>query len=182
MLQTPFHFEPGLSPEDYQTLGTLSLRWSHIDHVIGNCLRVMLRLTEEEAIAIVFPMSLDQRLQKLNELAPLNELNDEAKAALRELAKVMQAIRYVRNSVIHAIVIADDEGGHKFHLRSKQRTLTKEQIFSTDELTNYAAHVVYSLRYALGLKDIPGARHAMPDRPQVPEFLLENFQELRAPR
>jgi hypothetical protein len=59
-----------------------------------------------------------------------------------------------------------------FHLRSKKRTLTKAQIFSAEELTNYAAHAVYSLRYALGSKELsPGERYALPDRPEIPEFL-----------
>jgi hypothetical protein len=172
MLETPFNFEPGLTPEDYQKLGQLSLRWSHTEHVIGNCLKTMLRLTEDEAIAIVFPLSLEQRLSRMRELAKLAPLNAEAAPALVELLYIMPGIQYVRNNVAHAVVIMDpDEKDHRFHLRSKQRSLTKAQIFDTEEITNYAAHVAYSLRFALGVKDNPGARHALPDRPEIPEFL-----------
>jgi hypothetical protein len=171
MLQSPFLFESELSAEDYQTLGRLSLKWSHFEHVIGNCLRVMMRLNEDEAIVVVFPMSLDQRFRHLKELAKLNTLNAEATAALNALTGIIKGIQYVRNGVVHAIAIPDPREGHVFHLRSKQRTLTKAQIFSTEELTNYAAHAAYALRCALGVKDTPDARHTLPERPAIPEFI-----------
>jgi hypothetical protein len=49
MIPSPFWFEGKLTPEDYQKLGKLSLRWSHIDHLIANCLKKLLRLTDDEA-------------------------------------------------------------------------------------------------------------------------------------
>jgi hypothetical protein len=85
----------------------------------------------------------------------------------------MKGIQFVRNNVIHAIVLDDLDEGHVFHLRSKRRSLTKAEIFSAEELTNYAAHAAISLRYALGLKDVPGARRPLPDRPDIPKFLRE---------
>lgn len=173
MLQTPYLFEPNLSPEDYQRLGVLSLRWSHTEHVIGNCLKTMLRLTEQEAIVMVFPLGLEQRLGRMKDLAAISDLNAEAQVALNELLLIMKGIQFVRNNVVHAIVVDDAKDGHVFHLRSKQRALTKAQIFSAEELTNYAAHAAYSLRFALGLKGDVGQRHPLPDRPEIPEFLRE---------
>lgn len=172
MLDTPFRFETELSPEDYQKIGVLALRWSHIDHILGNCLKVMLRQTDEEAVHTVFSLSTSQRLNQMKKLSKLNLLNSDAQLALDELQAVMKGIQYVRNSVVHAIVIDDVNEGHAFHLRSKQRTLTKAQVFATEELTNYAAHAVLSLRYALGLKGLdPSTRLPLPGRPVIPTFL-----------
>jgi hypothetical protein len=56
MIPSPFWFEDKLTSEDYQTLGKLSLRWSHIDHSIANSLKRMLNLTDDEARVMVFPL------------------------------------------------------------------------------------------------------------------------------
>lgn len=176
VILSPYRFEPDLSPEEYQKIGQLSLRWSHIEHVIGNCLKTMLRLTDEEAIVVVFPLSLDQRLQRMNRLAEINQYTDKAIAALDELTEIMKGIQYVRNNVIHAILLEDENEGHVFHLRSKDRSLTKVEIFSSEELTNYAAHLTLTLRYALGLKGLIIREYASPDRPEIPAFLRELIQ------
>ena len=136
----------------------------------------MLRLSEEEAVIIVFPMSLDQRLNRMRELAEINTLKHNAKAALDELCVIMKGIQFVRNNVIHAIVAEDDKDGHVFHLRSKMRSLTKAEVFSVEELTNYAGHVVLALRYALGFKDDHGHNYTTPDRPEIPTFLQSVIQ------
>ena len=119
MLDTPFRFEEELTSEEFQKLGQLSLRWSHTEHIIGNCLKVMLRLTDEEAVAMVFPLPLERRLNKIKELSELTPLNADAQAACDELQIVMRAVQYVRNSVLHAIMIDHPEHGQMFHLRSK---------------------------------------------------------------
>lgn len=173
MLDTPFRFEEELTSEEFQKLGQLSLRWSHTEHIIGNCLKVMLRLTDEEAVAMIFPLPVERRLDKIKELSALTPLNSDAQAAFDELRDVMRGIQYVRNNVIHAIVINHPDHGQLFHLRSKGRSLRKAQIFSCEELTNYAAHAALSLRYALGLKGSPGERFPLPDRPEIPEVLRE---------
>jgi len=129
MIDTPFRFESELSPEDYQKIGVLSLRWSHIDHVIGNCLKVMLRLSDEEAIVAIFPLSTHQRLDHMKKVAKLNGLPADAQTALDELRVVMTGIQYVRNNVVHAIIVDDETEGHVFHLRSKERSLTKAEVF-----------------------------------------------------
>jgi hypothetical protein len=64
MLETPFRFEPSLTPGEFQKLGQLTLRWSHIEHIIGNCLKVMLRLSDDEAVIMVFRLSLEERLRE----------------------------------------------------------------------------------------------------------------------
>jgi hypothetical protein len=92
----------------------------------------------------------------------------------------MPAIQYVRNNVIHAFVT---EGDHEFRLHSKQRTLTKAEVFSVEELTNYTAHVTVALRYALGFEfDPEGHTYTLPDRPDIPEFLQSKFPKLRSLR
>ena len=154
MIESPFRYEEWLTPSEFQKLGEIFLRWSHIEHIIGTCLRVVLRLTEEEAIAMIFPLPLQRRIEKIGELAESSPLNAEAAAAYHELAYVIKCINYVRNSVVHSILVDDPEKGHLFHLRSKKRSIAKAHVFATEELTNYAAHTVLSLRCALG-----GGRH-----------------------
>jgi hypothetical protein len=180
MLDTPFLFEETLTDGDFQKIGQLSLRWSHIEHIVGNCLKTMLRLTDEEAIIAVFPLNVDQRLTKIKQLAELSPLAVDAQAALDELMPAMKALQVVRNNVVHAVIVEDNDDGHLFHLRSKERSLTKAQVFSAEELTNYAAHAALSLRFALGLKGERGARHPLPERPEIPEFLRSHFPKLKS--
>jgi hypothetical protein len=183
MLDSPFVFEPHLTPEEYQKLGILALRWSHIDHIIGNCLRVMLRQTEQEAIVTIFSLSTQHRLEHMKKLVTVSPLNSDAQAAFDELLAIMKGIQFVRNGVVHAILLDDETEGHVFHLRSKERNLTKAEVFATEELTNYAGHAVKSLRYALGLKGSdPSTRHPLPDRPDVPEFLRHLVSARKPPR
>lgn len=166
MLNSPFQYEPWLTPDEYQKLGELTMRWSHIDHIIGNCLTVMLNLSNEQAVVIVFSLSTEWRLQRLEKLAELEQINEDARTALDALIKVMRQIQIVRNNIIHAIMIEDDKEGAVFHRRSAKRTMTKKQVFDTEELTNYAAHAAFSLLYALR-----GKYHPLPDKPDVPDYL-----------
>jgi hypothetical protein len=109
----------------------------------------------------------------MKKLAKIVPLSPRAKASFDELMLVMPGIQYVRNNVVHAIVSIGEIGDdHVFELRSKTRSLTKKQIFSAEELTNYAARAVVSLRYALGPKDgQPAELFPLPDRPEIPKFL-----------
>jgi hypothetical protein len=178
LIAVPYRFEPDLSAEEFMKLGQLSLRWSHIEHVLGHCLKRMLRLTDDEAIIMVFPLSLDQPLRRITELAESTPVDPLALVPINELKLIMPAIQYVRNNVIHAFVT---EGEHEFRLHSKQRTLTKAEVFSAEELTNYAAHVTLALRWALGFKSDPsGHSYTLPERPAIPEFLQSKFQALRS--
>jgi hypothetical protein len=171
MITTPFLYEEKLTDEELKKIGQLALRWSHTEHILGNCLKVMLGLTDEQAIVTVFPLSLHQRLDQLRKLAAINPPNDDAKAALAELLAVMPMIQAVRNGVIHAIIVDDGAGEQMFHLRSKERSIAKKEAFEAEELTNFAAHAALSLRHALGFKDVAGSRHALPGRPEIPASL-----------
>jgi hypothetical protein len=173
MIERPFHFEYRLSDQELQKLGELSLTWSHTEHLIGNCLKSLLRLTNEEAKEIVFPLSLEQKTQRICKLAKLQPLHPDAAVILAELEPIMRCVQYVRNNVVHAILVLNEDGTQDFHLRSKGRTHTKAQIFESEELTNYAAHLALSLRYALGMPSDPDARYASPARPAIPKFLHE---------
>jgi hypothetical protein len=180
MIPTPFWFEQDFTPEDFQKLGQLSLRWSHIDHIIGSCLKVMLRLSDEEAVAVVFPLTTDRRLSLLKELAKGRSLFSEADHALRELWSIMPAIQLVRNNVAHAVIYRSLGDDPIFHLRSKERSFTRRQVFETEELTNYAAHAALVLRYALGEKGPEGAPSPLPERPRVPKFLQREIRSWKA--
>lgn len=173
MLDSPFHYDEWLTPEELQKLGQLSLRWSHIDHILGNCLKAMLRLSDEEAVVVIFPLRFGDRLKRIKDLSKVSPFNDDAKAALTALNCVATHLQEVRNVVAHAIMIDDAELGKLLHLRSKQKSVTIGQMLSTEELTNYAAHVVMALRYAIGgVKNAePGARHPLPEKPELPKFL-----------
>jgi len=176
MIAVPYKFEPELSAQEFMKLGQLSIRWSHIEHILGMCLKRMLRLSDDEAIIVVFPLSLDQRLTRIRQLAESTPVGELAVRPLNELKLIMPAIQYVRNNVIHAFVTEDE-----FRLHSKQRTLTKAEVFSAEELTNYAAHVTVALRYALGFEfDTEGHSYTLPERPEIPDFLLSNFPVLRS--
>ncbi len=176
MLDTPFGFEFKFTPKEYEKLGQLSLRWSHIEHVLANCLRSMLRLSNEEAVIVIFEMGAEKRLSHINELTEILALNKDAKAALKEVNWVVPGVRQIRNNVVHTVIMYDDKNQEIFELRSKGRRFTKEQVFASEELTNYAAHAVISLRMALGVFGSEASRHALPDRPAVPECLKGCFQ------
>jgi hypothetical protein len=59
MIESPFAFESMVSEQDLVKLGTLTLRWSHIEYALANCLQDILRLSEKEAIIVIFPLSLE---------------------------------------------------------------------------------------------------------------------------
>jgi hypothetical protein len=122
MIKVPYAFDPELTPEEYQKLGELSLRWSHIEHVIGQCLKTMLRLSDDEATIMVFPLTLEHKLQRMHRLTQTNQYSDKTISTLKELTQIMKGIQYVRNNVVHAIVLPDNKEGHVFHLRSKERS------------------------------------------------------------
>ncbi len=171
MIPTPFNFEPELSDQDFQKIGHLSIKWSGLEHIIGNCLKVMLRLSDDEARVVVFPMNLEQRLSRMSELSEVRPISEASLKNLNELRAAMRGIQYVRNTLVHAIVEPTDDASHNFRLHSKNRELSKQQIFSIDGLTNYAAHVVYALQFSLGFKDGSTLPYTLPDRPEIPEFL-----------
>jgi predicted transcriptional regulator len=150
------------------------MRWSAIEHIVANCLKVMLGLCERQAIMMVFPLNMEEKLNRINDLSKITSLNSDAQRAIRELVKVGKALNFVRNSTIHAIVRED--GGYAFELRSKKRFLPKKDVLSTEEFTNYVGHVVIFLRHALGEKDTVGGPPRWPTRPEIPAFLKSKIQ------
>jgi hypothetical protein len=121
---------------------------------------------------MVFPLNLEQRINRIKDILQITPVDPRAKACFDEFRVVMKGVQYVRNSVVHSIVIEDEAEGHVFHLRSKMRTLTKAEIFSAEELTNYAAHLAQAFRYGLGFKNSPEpVFYTLPDRPDIPLFL-----------
>jgi hypothetical protein len=182
MIQTPFRFEKQFTSSDFEILGRLSLRWSHIDHTAGNCLRVLLRLNPDEAVTMVFSLSSESRLRRIKELIEIKPVSAEAVHFFRELDAVMKGIRSVRNNVIHAVLFWAGST-QQFHLRSKLRTYSKDQIFQAEELTNYAAHAVLNLRHALGKRDFDPDEipPPLPERPEIPEFLRSLIRWPRDP-
>src|ERR1700730_13531843 len=129
MIPVPWRLEPDLAPEDFQKIGQLTIRWSHIDEIIGHCLKTILRLNDDQAAIIVFPMRSEARLDRITELNDVAPLNGAARFALSELKPIMKGIAMVRNSVVHSYVREDTKDGYTFHLRSKDRTLTRDEIY-----------------------------------------------------
>ncbi len=59
MIESPASYDSALSDDDLKTIGRLAISWSTTEHVIGNCLKTMLRLTDDEAQIAVFPLGLE---------------------------------------------------------------------------------------------------------------------------
>jgi hypothetical protein len=177
MIASPFRFEANLTDGDYQKIGLLSLRWSHIDHMIAQSLKALLRLTDEQAVVVVFPLTADRRLTLIRELQELEPLPTEnAKEAFNELDLMMKGIQIVRNNVVHAVILNHGKPEERFQLRSKKREFTKSDIFDTEEVTNYAAHAALLLRHELGEIDTDYTPSALPDRPAIPKCLQPFIQ------
>jgi hypothetical protein len=169
MITSPFRFDTELSSGDFERLGRLLLRWSHIDHLIANCLKLQLGLDEDQARVMIFPLSTELRLQRMNELAKLKALpSDKAANVFQKLYAVMKGIRAIRTNVAHAVLIEGD-----FVLRSKKnRAFTKEEIFESEELTNYADILALTLRHELGEPGPAyGPPNPLPNSPSIPDFL-----------
>lgn len=174
MIPTPFLFEANLSAEEFQKLGQFALRWSHIDHVIGNCLRRLLDMSPKHATVLIFPLNLDLRMQKIGEISKLQPLTEYQQALFDELRPCIKAMQFIRSSAVHGIVI--DVGGDNepfFHLRAKSRNITKRQLFGCEDIINYTGYVTMAFRFSLGDKenDPEGSTYALPDRPPIPDFL-----------
>ena len=175
MIPTPYRFEANFSPQEFQKLGQFASRWAHIEHTIGNCLRRVLNMSQEHAAIIIFPLSLELRMQRVGEAIKQSPLSPESTALYEELKPLVKAMQYLRNTVLHGIVVGDEGEEQVFHLRSKDRNLAKAQLFGCENLINYAAHVVLAFRLSLGEKEGPRAQHyALPDRPPIPDFLPDD--------
>lgn len=177
MIKTPYSFEAILSDQEFQKIGQFACRWALIEHTLANCLRVILEMEPEQATVMIFPLNLDTRMKKMEELSKLNLLTDYQKSLLAELKPLIISMQYIRNTVLHGIVVSfTNEDNAYFHLRSKLRNLTKDELFSCDDLINYTAHVTQAFRVSFGDKEYPGHTYALPDRPPIPSFLPKECQ------
>jgi hypothetical protein len=178
MIPTPYMFEPQFSDQEFAKIGQFALRWSHMDHTIGNCLRRLLDMSPETATVLIFPLSLDARISHIDRFAELQPLEPTSAALFDELKPLIKAMQYIRNSAIHGIVVNLGSGEEPyFELRSKSRKITRAQLFGCEDLINYTAHVIQAFRLSLGEKESTwsegwrGHDYALPDRPAVPEWL-----------
>ena len=123
MIPTPYRFEANFSPQEFQKLGQFASRWAHIEHTIGNCLRRVLNMSQEHAAIIIFPLSLELRMQRIGEAIKQSPLSPESTAFYEELRPLVKAMQYLRNTVLHGIVVGEEGEEQVFHLRSKDRNL-----------------------------------------------------------
>jgi hypothetical protein len=157
----------------FEKLGQLTFRWAH--------LKRLLRLSDEDAIIVVFSMSVERRFQAINELVPKRRLNKTARAALEALNWVLrgpQGHPKQRRAYRH---VRGQKWRIPLELRSKERRFPKKQVLASEELTNYAAHTVPAFRLELGLKSGTPLRQPLPNRPAIPACLQSSFQAAKNP-
>jgi hypothetical protein len=173
MIHTPYRFESSFSPEEFQRFGQFAVRWSHIEHTIANCLRVMLNFDPKQASVMIYPLSLDTRMARIGERIKLIPLQPEQMVLFEELKPLIRAMQYLRNTVFHGTLVDLFSSDEPFwHLRSKDRTVTKSQLFGCEELVNYTCHITEAFRLSLGGKgDDREQPYTLPDRPLIPDFL-----------
>ena len=172
MIRTPYNFSANLSDQEFQKIGEFACCWAHIEHTVGNCLRRILDLGPKEATIMVFPLSLDQRMTKIEHLLKLTPLDKHGMALFGELKPLIRSQQILRTNILHGVFVDVFEEEEPFwHLRSKNRAVSR-QIFACEDLINYTAHVVEAFRLSLGNEINPqGLAYAVPDRPLIPEFL-----------
>jgi hypothetical protein len=178
MTQSPYRFEEQWCEADFAAIGRLALRWALTEHILKNCLRARLGLSLEEANVMIYPLSLETVLQKIDGLQKIKPLPRKAAEIYSELNPIVRALQTVRNDAVHS-VIKETDSGLVFENRAKGRTLTKEEIFSCEDLTNYASQIAIKFRYALGFKEGPKPPRKLPPRPVIPEFLKSKIQPSR---
>ncbi len=103
-------------------------------------------------------------------------MNGAAQEALEEFALFLPALQIIRNSGVHGVIIDDTKEGPLFHLRSKDRTFTKDELFECEEFTNYCARVAYGIRYALFSPIDSDLRSTLLGRPEIPKVLAGYIQ------
>ena len=175
MISTPYLFEPSLSDQEFMKIGHLSVKWSHLEHIIGNCLKVILRLNDDEARIVVFPLSLEQRMVRIGELAEIGSLSERSQRLFRELKAILKGIQYVRNNVIHAIV-ESGEGGTHFICVPKTGRLQKIRFSARTKLRIMPPMSSRRFGLALAFKMDSTLDYTLPDRPDIPEFLRSLIQ------
>ena len=155
-------------------IGQFACRWAMLEHTVSNCLRRAMEMTQDQASVMIFPLTLDTKMARLGHYMKNSEPTAYKKWLFGELVPLVKAMRFLRNTTLHGVVMDNEQDEPYFDLRSKGHKLTKAQLFRCEDLINYTAHVVHAFRYSLGEKDDPeGHTFALPDRPPIPEFLPE---------
>jgi hypothetical protein len=178
MTPSAYTIDVKLSASEFQKIGRFACLWAGIEHSIGNCLRVILEMEPEQATVMVFPLNLDMRMARISELTRLNIMTSYQLALFAELKPLIKGMQYLRNTTLHGIVMNPNENDAFFHLRSKSRIMSKEELFSCEELINYATQVTQAFRISLGDTGNRGHTYALPDRPQIPSFLPADCRAL----
>ena len=98
-------------------------------------------------------------------------LDNRSQGYFDELKPLIEGLAYVRANVVHAVP-GVDHANFTFNRRSHQNDLTKDQVLSTEEIMNYASHLVIALVASLYDQDVP----SVPDRPKIPDFLRDKIK------
>jgi|tagenome__1003787_1003787.scaffolds.fasta_scaffold20904849_2 hypothetical protein len=105
MIDTPYGFEQKLSKDEFEKLGRFACRWSHIEHTVSNCLRRLLDMDPKIAQIMVFPLTLNAKMNAISDVVEHRDLSPYQIALLQELKPLILAIQYIRNTVLHGVVI-----------------------------------------------------------------------------
>jgi hypothetical protein len=116
---------------------------------------------------------------RIEELARRPILTEYQRAVLAELKPLIKAMQFLRNTTLHGTVrsFGDDERIY-FNLRSKNRSVNRTDLLSCGPVINYACHVTQAFRLSLGERGSREHTYALPDRPQIPEFLPPDCRAL----
>jgi hypothetical protein len=111
-------------------------------------------------------------MEKLKRItAQRANLSKDSQGYFDELKPLIEGLAYVRANVVHAVP-GVDHANFTFNRRSHQNDLTKDQVLSTEEIMNYASHLVIALVASLYDQDVP----SVPDRPKIPDFLRDKIK------
>ena len=110
MIKSPFKFEEQWTDADFAAIGRLALRWAVIEHILKNCLRTRLGLSLAEANLMIYPLSLEAVLQKIEGLHKMKPPRPKAAEFYAELIPVVRALQVVRNDAVHSVVKETDTG------------------------------------------------------------------------
>jgi hypothetical protein len=162
----PIEFE--LTPEEKSILGDLFLVWSHTEHVIAKSLKAILKYDDDEAISIIYPMTLDRKLNYITKHSSGMTLG--SRSYFEELKLVVNAVKQIRNAVAHGVLVNDLKEGTLFRNPSKDRVLSKDDVLGSQEISNYALRIAIDFYHSLD-PDEPLA--PLPERPKIPKALQE---------
>lgn len=141
--------------------------------MLGNAVKHLLGLSDDEATSVVYPMPLQTRLKWIYKLGPQRAKSQKARDAIVELKAVMEYIQAVRNTVIHGILLGGGISSDpvQFHLRSKERNIPKDDVLAAEKITTYACIISAHLNWSLADPDkIPRdlLQAPLPERPELP--------------